>query len=68
MPTKEQGKKFREAVIEKGISLSSAVDFINENMKPDEVFDDVHLHQWAQENGYAKPMVEPKEADQLLAQ
>lgn len=65
MPTKEQGKKFREYFIESNVSLlNTAIDFINDNMEPDEVFDDVKLHQWAQENGYARPMVEPEETNE----
>lgn len=65
MPTKEQGKKFKEHLVENGISLSSTVDFINDNMKPEDVFDHIHLHQWAQQNGYAKPMVRTEELSEV---
>lgn len=57
MPTKEQGRKFREHLIDSGISLSSAVDFINDNIKPEDVFDVTQLKKWAEENGYVIPKV-----------
>lgn len=44
-----------------GVVLSPD-DFEKENMKPEDVFDNFHLHKWAQENGYAKPMVKDTES------
>ena len=66
MPTKEQGKQFRahlfeiymKPFIESSIPvLSTTIDFINENMEPDEVFDVIRLRKWAEANGYVNPMV-----------
>jgi hypothetical protein len=66
MPTKTQGKIFKDFILDSVPLLSESIDWINDNLKPEDVFDDIKLHQWAQENGYARPMVKPEEADSLL--
>lgn len=60
MTTKAQGKAFKEYILDSVPLLSESIAFINDNLKPEDVFDAVKLHQWAQESGYARPMVKPE--------
>lgn len=46
MATSSHGKKFIESVIDSNL-LDNAVDWIRDNLSPDEVFDDKDLKSWA---------------------
>ena len=51
MSTNRQDKAFLEEVIGTAI-LETAVDWIQKNMAPDDVFHISDLKVWAEENGY----------------
>jgi hypothetical protein len=50
--TREQEKEFTEAVIPN--ALEAAVEWIGDQLAPEEVFDESRLHAWAEDNGYTK--------------
>lgn len=58
MPTTRQQKDFADTIIEavdispKGLGI--AIDWIRENLDPEDVFDEKKLSAWAEENGYIK--------------
>lgn len=58
MPTTRQQKDFADTIIEavdippKGLGI--AIDWIRENLDPEEVFDEKKLSAWAESNEYEK--------------
>ena len=53
MTTLEQDKAFRRFVIPSSL-LEQAIEWIMNNMKPEEVFEAKQLERWAKINGYIK--------------
>jgi hypothetical protein len=49
--TVRQDSEFVSAVISSSL-LEEAIDWIQSNMNPEDVFDDKTLSTWAEENGY----------------
>lgn len=50
--TRKQKASFTEKVLTTEVSLESAIDWINENMNPDDVFSESDLATWALNSGY----------------
>jgi hypothetical protein len=46
--------------------LDQLLDWIVENMEPDEVFDDQTLRQWAEDHGWLKASELPAEVQEML--
>ena len=53
MTTLEQDNAFRKYVIPSSL-LGQAIEWIMNNMKPEEVFEARQLERWAENNGYTK--------------
>lgn len=53
MTTRIQDKEFRDSVIAITL-LDEAIEWINDNLTPDEVFDEDKLRQWALDSGFAE--------------
>lgn len=51
MPTYNEEKSFIEAVIGRSI-LDDAIEWIRENLNPEDVFPAKELDSWAEDNGY----------------
>ena len=58
MPSEEQKIGFTLAMINPDAALPSAVEWIADNMEPNEVFDDVKLAAWAAIRGWTAPPTE----------
>ena len=54
MPSKKDNEKFTESVFSGFSMLENAIEWIRDNMKPDQVFDDKDLEGWAEDNGFVK--------------
>lgn len=54
MPSTKDNEKFRDSLFIGKSLLDDALDWIRENMQPDEVFGDNELSEWAEENGFVK--------------
>lgn len=54
MASKKDNQKFAEILFEGSTLLDTAADWIRDNLKPDQVFDDKQLEQWAEANGFVK--------------
>lgn len=63
MTTVRQDKLFADALIktivaairgEDGILLETAIEWMQENLSPESVFNESELESWAEENGYVK--------------
>ncbi len=62
MPSNKQDKEFSELmgedataeVIISTLSLDRAIDYISDNLNPDDVFKIKDLESWAESNGYIK--------------
>jgi hypothetical protein len=58
MPTMSQERAFLELMQSNAevkmstASLDEAIDWIKNNLKPDDVFDNKELESWAESNGY----------------
>jgi hypothetical protein len=58
MPTGSQDRAFLELMQSNAevkmstASLDEAIDWIKNNLKPDDVFDNKELESWAESNGY----------------
>ena len=50
--TKKQDDDFVRNVIDTSVLLESAIDWIRDNLRPDEVFTDAVLREWALDNGF----------------
>ena len=53
MTTAEQDQSFIEDIIDLRL-LERSLEWIGQNMPPEEVFDKKRLKEWATENGYVK--------------
>ena len=53
MTTIKQDEDFLSSVVGKGL-LESAIDWIQSNLQPEEVFNDTALDIWATNQGYQK--------------
>lgn len=53
MSTAQQDRNFIESVVGNDL-LENSIEWICNNMYPEEVFSQVDLKRWAQENGYKK--------------
>lgn len=51
MPTSNQDRDFALQLV----SLDAAIDWIQGNLDPDQVFTSVQLNAWALENGFVDP-------------
>lgn len=51
-PVPPNPAEFAEALINPTTLLSSAVEWINDNMNPADVFDHAKLAEWAQQRGF----------------
>jgi len=51
--TARQDREFIEEVINQGL-LEAAIEWIQNNLAPDEVFAEKQLTVWAEDNGYIK--------------
>lgn len=49
----KEDNDFRDALISTTF-LEEAIDWINKNMNPEDIFDSSSLNNWAVENGYLK--------------
>lgn len=54
MPSKKDNEKFTDNLFIGTQLLDGALEWIRDNMKPDQVFGDNELGEWAEENGYVK--------------
>lgn len=54
MPSRKENEKFTESLFSGCSLLEDALEWIRDNMKPDQVFNDKDLQGWAEENGYLK--------------
>lgn len=54
MPSTKDNEKFRDSLFIGKSLLDDAIEWIHDNMKPDHVFGDNELGEWAEENGYVK--------------
>ena len=60
MPNSKQEKDFQSLMLDHIIadiglsSLSDAIDFIGNNIEPEDVYDIKTLETWAEKNGYIK--------------
>jgi hypothetical protein len=55
MPSRKENEKFTESLFSGTSLLEDAIDWIRDNMKPDQVFEAKDLQGWAEDNGYVKP-------------
>jgi len=53
MTTRKQDEEFIAAVVSSAL-LDDAIAWINQNLKPDDVFNEHQLEAWAEQAGYAK--------------
>jgi len=53
MATIAENKNFTEKMFSK-YPLDTAIEHINDNLNPEEVFSKAGLEEWANENGYVK--------------
>jgi hypothetical protein len=53
--TNKQDQNFREAIGIPDTFLGEAIEWINDNLDPDDVFSDDKLRVWAEKNGYVIP-------------
>ena len=53
MPTHKEYNAFRDEITSYDV-LDNAIDWIKENLSPDEVFDYFTLSEWALDNGFEK--------------
>ena len=51
MTTAAQDRRFLDEIVGTGL-LENAIEWIKDNLEPDEVFDEKDLDRWAQENNY----------------
>ena len=55
MLTKEQGKRFEQFFLGSTPSLLNiALDWIGDNLNPEDVFSTIQLDKWAESEGYIK--------------
>jgi len=54
MPSLYQIRGFRDLIMPE-TALEHCIDWIQENLEPDEVFSEEELAKWALDNGYTKP-------------
>lgn len=54
MPSKKDNQKFAEFLVEGTTLLDAAIEWVKDNMKPDDVFDNTDLSTWAEDNGFVK--------------
>lgn len=54
MPSTKDNEKFRDSLFIGKSLLDDALEWIRDNMKPDQVFGDNELGEWANDNGYVK--------------
>lgn len=54
MSTVDQNRSFTEAIMQNW-PLDEAIRWINDNLAPDEVFDERILEGWAENNGWVIP-------------
>lgn len=54
MPSKRDNERFVESLFNGSTLLDTALEWIRDNMKPNQVFDDKDLEGWAEENGFEK--------------
>ena len=53
MPTNGQDKAFRDTLIADDL-LDTSIEWIQNNLDPDDVFNEAQLQDWALSNGYKK--------------
>lgn len=54
MTTYSQDEDFLKAVVGGTALLEKAIDWIKDNLGPDEVFDESELQAWAKDNGFVE--------------
>ena len=54
MASDKENKEFISAVLDQDDVLNDAIDWISVNFKPDAIFLQCELEQWAKDNGYIK--------------
>jgi hypothetical protein len=54
MPSTKDNQKFTESLFSGSTLLNDALEWIRDNMKPNQVFGDNELGAWAEDNGYTK--------------
>jgi hypothetical protein len=52
MPSRKDNQRFVENLFDGAMLLDTAQEWIRDNMKPDQIFDDNQLEQWAEEKGF----------------
>lgn len=55
MATYKDNTNFTDSIINRSGLLDEAIDWIVCNMRPEEVYDEDQLEEWAKDNGYEKP-------------
>ena len=56
MATTKENDNFRDEIFSR-YALDDAIDWINSNLEPEEVFNEKQLENWAIENGYIREVV-----------
>lgn len=54
MASYKENEQFASTVIDTGSLLDSAIEYIQSNLSPGDVFNIIDLDTWAEENGYVK--------------
>lgn len=54
MPSASQDNAFAESVLNYSVSLDNAIDWIRDNLDPEDVFSTTQLEKWAESEGYVK--------------